>query len=445
MKYTVAIFLLPLIGFCQIESRLLDYMDRQSAINGFSGSVLVMKKDNVLLEKAFGHANQEWNVANTPDTKFVLASITKYFTAIAIMKLVEQGKLSVEDKLERFFPGYPKSDKVNIHMMLTHTAGLPLDFDELYVNSGGVSGDSALSAMMRKPYLFEPGSSRAYSNIGYYLLGQIIEKASGTTYAAFLKRTVFDPAGMTDSGVCNNDSIVNRKAEIYYKENGIYLKNPFIDWNLNVGHDGAYATARDLYRLDRALYGEAVLTKSSKKLMETAYTKKLPDGGFFDTYGYGIFVDPYYNHGHSLRTHSGGFIGVMTTFDRYPDDDVFVAVLSNNGSESHIVGYALSAIVFGLPVDLPYVHLAASEQPTKLERFAGEYGSVKIVLENGKLYLGETKAELVAESPTLFFRKDNPDRTFEFVSDKRGKTVAVLVGKGGVKEKKTKNKRVKRP
>lgn len=417
-------------------------MDKQVDVNDFSGTVLVMKKDSVLLKKAYGLANREFAVENAVGTKFVLASVTKYFTAIAIMQLVEQGKLSVDDKLSKFYPNYPKADQVSIHMLLTHTAGLPLDFDDLYMNSTVISKDSALQVLMRKPFLFEPGTSCKYSNIGYFLLGQIVEKVSGKKYPEFLKEHIFDKAGMRNSGVCNNDSVVKNKADIYYKEDGKYAKNPYLNWNLNVGHDGMYSTVEDLYKLDRALYTDAVLSSASRAKMETKYNAKYRDGGFFDSYGYGIFVDPYYNHNHSLRTHSGGFIGVMTTFDRYPDDDMFVVVLSNNGSESHIVSYALSAIVFGIPVDLPYVHKEIKADSKSWQSFAGDFSGTKIMFEKGKLYLNSIQIELVPESPTKFFQRENPDRTFEFVSDKKGRFNKLIVSKGGVKE--TKSRTVKK-
>ncbi|WP_290838155.1 serine hydrolase [Flavobacterium sp.] len=419
-------------------------MDKQFEINDFSGTVIVMKKDSVLLRKAYGLANREFEVKNSVETKFVLASVTKYFTAIAIMQLVEQQKLSVDDKLSKYFPAYPNGEKVTIHMLLTHTAGLPLDFDDLYMNSTTISKDSANVILMRKPYLFEPGTACKYSNVGYFLLGQIIEKASGKSYADFLKQHIFDKARMTGSGICNNDSIVRMKADIYYKENGKYAKNPYLNWNLNVGHDGAYSTVDDLYKLDRAMYGNSILSSESRAKMETKYNSRFPDGGFFDSYGYGIIIDPYYNHGHSLRTHSGGFIGVMTTFDRYPDDDLFIAVLSNNGSESHMVSYALSAIVFGIPVEMPYIHKAIEIAPTKLTAFAGEYQNVKIIASDDKLFLNTLDDEFVPESQTKFFRKGNPDRTFEFLMDRKGKVTSVLVGKGGVKEKKSRLTKLKR-
>lgn len=163
MKILFLIFL-PTLLFAQTKSydKIERYMDAQNNINKFSGTVIVMKNDSVILKKAYGYADLEWNVKNTVDTKFVLASISKHFTAIAIMQLVERKQLSLNDKLDKFFPNYPQGEKVTIHMLLTHTAGLPLDFEELYLESTIITKDSAIANIKKKPYLFIPGTNCKY-------------------------------------------------------------------------------------------------------------------------------------------------------------------------------------------------------------------------------------------------------------------------------------------
>ncbi|HEU0135948.1 MAG TPA: serine hydrolase [Flavobacterium sp.] len=411
-------------------------MDRQFEINRFGGTVLVMQNDAVILKKAYGYADMEWEVKNTVDTKFVLASITKYFTAIATMQLVESNKLALDDKLSKFWPSYPKGDKVTIHMLLTHTAGLALDFDDLYMNSTNITKDSAIAVFQKNPYLFEPGTNCKYSNIGYFLLSQIIEKASGETYESFLKKNIFDKAFMTNSGVSNNDSIISKKAKIYYRNGEGYAHNPFINWNLNTGLDGIYSTIDDLYKLHKAMLGETLLSNVSKTKMTTQYNKIYPDNGFFDSYGYGIFINPYYNHGHDLLTHSGGFIGTRTTYDSYPKDNIFIAVLSNNESESHMISYGLAGILFGADVELPYQHKVIDVDDQSLKKFAGKYENLTIIYDNKMLYANNLQTPLLPESKTKFFNKRNPDRTFEFLVDGRGKVQTLLLRKGGVAETK---------
>ncbi|MPT35618.1 MAG: class A beta-lactamase-related serine hydrolase, partial [Flavobacterium sp.] len=163
MKQLTFLFsiLLALPGYSQsdIPSRLAAYLQAQTDVNGFSGAVLVANKDTILLQQAYGLANYDWKIRNTPDTKFGLASVSKQFTAVAILQLVESGKLSLDSRLNTFFPGFPKGDTVTIHMLLAHTSGLDADFDELYLKSTQLSNDSVLAAIEKKPYLFSPGTA----------------------------------------------------------------------------------------------------------------------------------------------------------------------------------------------------------------------------------------------------------------------------------------------
>ena len=443
LNNTILILLLtlPLSVFCQNDAaqKIDYYMSKQAEINKFGGTVLVTKGDSVLFHKAYGFADMEWEIQNTVDTKFVLASISKYFTAIAVMQLVEKNQLSLDDQLNKFFPDFPKGDKVTVHMLLTHTAGLGLDFDELYMNSTAMSKDAALDEIQKKPYLFEPGTGLKYSNIGYFLLSQIVEKASGQTFENFLKHNIFDKIKMTSTGVCNNDSIISKKSKIYYRNGDGYAHNPYINWILNTGLDGIYSTTADLYKLHKAMMGEELLDNNSKKKMTTQYNKIYPDNGFLDSYGYGIFINPYYNFGHYLLTHSGGFIGTMTTYDSYPNDNIFIAVLSNNESESHMISYGIAGLLFGADVEVPYKHVATTVDAANLKKFAGQYGNINIIFSDDALYANNLQTPLLPESKTKFFNKMNHDRTFEFVVDGKKKVQAVVVRKGGVAETKTKN------
>jgi CubicO group peptidase (beta-lactamase class C family) len=446
MKF-VFLILFPSLLFAQKKSidKVEKYMDAQHNINKFSGTVLVMKNDTVLLKKAYGYADLEWKVNNTVDTKFVLASISKHFTAIAIMQLVESKQLSLDDKLNKFFPDYPQGEKVTIHMLLTHAAGLPEDMLELYLDSTIITKDSAIANIKNKPYLFNPGTNCKYSNVGYFLLSQIVEKVSNQTFEIFLKENIFYKANMSNSGVCNNDSIILKKAKVYYRNGTSYAHNPYINWNINTGLDGIYSTVDDLYKLQRAFHGEQLLSNLSKSIMTTQYNKIYPDIGFFASYSYGIIVNPYYNHNRFLLTHNGSFYGTMTTYDSYPEDNVFIAVLSNNESESNIISYGLAGIIFGKEVELPYKHKEVSASGFDLNRFVGIYENIlgkkeniNIISKDGKLYLNSIENELIPENNTKFFSKNNNDRTVEFIYNKKGKTKKLVYTKGGVQEIKNK-------
>lgn len=427
-KFTKNLILLlfPAIIFGQknISNNLAKYMQAQVEVNNFSGTVLITKNGSVLLKKAYGLADYEWNIKNTVDTKFQLASVTKQFTATAILQLVEKGKLSLNDRLSRFFPDYPKADSVTIHMLLSHSSGLALGFKELALST--ISADSAYSEIKKIPYEFTPGTNSAYSNIGYYLLAKIIEKVSGEKYAVFLTKNIFEKVGMNNTGVSNNDSIILKKAKIYCRTEKGFTHNPYINWEFNIGHDGVYSTVEDLALWDNALYGTTILSTEMKKLMFTSYNS--------ENWGYGFIINPFYNHGHQLIAHDGGFFGTMSSFNRFTDDKLFVTVLSNNESSSYIIAYGLSAIGLQKEVELPYKHIQTKIDATIYDKYVGKYDKIEILKIDGKLYYNSTEMELIPESKTKFFRADNNDRTVEFIQDKSGIYNSIILTKGGVKE-----------
>lgn len=424
------IFPALLFGQKKIETNLAKYMQAQVEVNNFSGTVLVTKNGSVLLKKAYGLADYEWDIKNTVATKFQLASVTKQFTAAAILLLVEKEKLSLKDHLSKFFPDYPKADSVSIHMLLSHTSGLDLGFKEIATST--ISSDAAYSEIKKIPYVFSPGTKSAYSNIGYYLLGKIIEKVSGEKYAVFLRKNIFEKVGMKNTGVSNNDSIVSKKAKIYYRTEKGFVHNPYINWEINLGHDGVYSTVEDLALWDKALYGTTILSTEMKQLMFTPYNS--------ENWGYGFIINPFYNHGHQLIAHDGGFFGTMTSFNRFTDDKIFVTVLSNNESFSYIISYGLSAIALQKEVELPYKHYQTKIDTTLYHQYVGKYGEIEILINNNKLYYNNAEMELLPESTTKFFRADNNDRTIEFIKDKSGVYNSIHLTKGGVKEVAIRNK-----
>lgn len=444
MRLILIFILFPTLVFGQKNTaiNLATYMQTQVDVNNFSGTVLVTRNNTVLLKKAYGLADYEWNISNTVDTKYSLASVSKQFTATAILQLVDKKQISLNDKLSRFFPNFPKGDSISIHLLLCHMSGLQMDYDELYLNKVAIKQEEvkshviqkdilnqhdALNYIEKKTLLFSPGTNTAYSNIGYYLLARIIEKVSNKSYADYLKTNIFDKCGMYNSGVITNDELIKKKARNYIRLEGKYLNNPYINWEFNIGHDGIYSTVEDLALWDKALYGTAILSADMKKLMFTSYNDQ--------NWGYGFMINPFYNHGHQLVAHDGGFFGAMTSLNRYTDDKIFITVLSNNQSLSHIIAYGLSAIVFKKDVELPYKHFQAQIDTSIFEKYVGKYGdNIEILKIDGKLYYNSVEIELIPESKTKFFRADNNDRTIEFIQDKLGAFSSIIITKGGVKE-----------
>ena len=434
---TLIVLLVFTFGYSQkdISTKLEQYMDAQFAINDFSGTVLVSKNDSVLFKKAYGFADYEWKVKNVIDSKFSLASVSKQFTAVAILQLAENKKLSLEDPLSKYFAGFPKGDKITLKMMLTHNSGLNMDFDELYLTKTDLDKDSVYTYLAKKPLLFEPGTSTAYSNIGYYLLARVIEKVSGQSYSAYLKQNVFDKAKMYNSGVSSNDAIVDKMTQRYYFDNDKLVKNPYINWNFNVGHDGVYSTVEDLDLWNKALFeSQTLLSEESKKKMFTSYNE--------ENFGFGVIINPFYNQNHQLIAHDGGFLGAMTSFNKFTDDKILITVLSNNQSKSYYIAYGLAGICFGKEVELPYKHIQLAIDPKIYDQYVGDYENIKILKKDNKLYYTDYNIELLPESETKFFRSDNHNTTLEFIKNKKGKITQIEIKKAGIKEVKNKIKGV---
>lgn len=422
------LIIFPIIIFGQksVSTNLEKYMQAQVDVNNFSGTVLVTRNGTVLLKKAYGLADYEWNIKNTVDTKFQLASVTKQFTATAILQLVDKKQISLDEKLNKFFPKFPKGDSITIHMLLCHMSGLQMDYDELYLNNAKLTQDSALHYIEQKKLLFSPGTNVSYSNIGYYLLSRIIEKVSNKSYSEYLKTNIFDKALMNNTGIITNNELIAKRAKNYISVENKYINNPFINWEFNIGHDGVYSTVEDLALWDKALYGTTILTTEMKKLIFTSYNN--------ENWGYGFIINPFYNHGHQLVAHDGGFFGAMTSLNRFTDDKIFVTVLSNNQSSSYIIAYGLSAIVFQKDVELPYKHYQSKTDITLFDKYIGKYGKIEILKIGEKLYYNNSETELLPESQTKFFRADNNERTIEFIQDKSGIYSSIILTKGGVKE-----------
>jgi CubicO group peptidase (beta-lactamase class C family) len=425
MKNMLLFLLIPAFTHAQknYPAQLDKYVQAQATIKGFSGSVLVMKKNEVLLKKGYGLADREWNISNTPDTKFRIGSITKQFTAACILQLVEQGQLSLDDRLSKFLPSFPKGDSVTIHMLLNHTSGIP-SYTDLPAFKNVVTQtlpmDSMIGFFRNAPYNFSPGTQFRYNNSGFFLLGYIIEKVSGVAYKDYLRKNVLDKLGMKNSGTDTYDSILPMRAKGYEKAKKLYKNAGYIslDWPYSAGI--MYSTLDDLYKWDRALYGNAVLSSASKQKMFTPSK---------NNYGYGIVIDSLERH--YRIAHSGGIPGFVTNISRYVNDDACVIVLSNDAFDAPMVSDGLAKILFDLPVEIPYEHKEIKLDPALLDRYVGTYKAfltVEVIKKDNKLYRhreGTPDIELKPESATVLYYDDDTDRRLEFEIDASGKVTKI--------------------
>ncbi len=327
----------------------------------FNGSVLVAENGKVIYKKGLGLANMEWNIPNTPETRFRLGSITKQFTAALILQLVEQGKIKLDGKITDYLPDYRKDtgEKVTVHQLLNHTSGIPSYtglpgfFNDVSRNPYTV--DDFVKKYASKDLEFEPGSKFSYNNSGYFLLGAIIEKVTGQTYEKVLREKILDPLGMKNTGYDHHGTILEKRASGYEKTGDSYVNAPYLDMSLPYSAGSLYSTVEDLYLWDQALYTERVLSTQSKDLM---YKPNLDD------YAYGWQIAKA-KLGTGTETvpsikHGGGINGFNTMIVRYPAQKNLVVLLDNT-SQGRTVGQlerALTNILYGQPYDMPKMPVA---------------------------------------------------------------------------------------
>jgi CubicO group peptidase (beta-lactamase class C family) len=317
------------------KEKLVESLFQRAMKPGYPGAaVLVSQNGKILFEKGYGLANRQENIPIIPSTTFRIGSITKQFIAAAILKLAEDGRLSISDKLSKFFPDFPRGDEVTVYHLLTHTSGIHSftsvpDFIEKV--TGAITQQEMIDNIKGYGYDFDPGKSFLYNNSGFYLLGCIIEKVTGMSYGAYLNKTFFKPLGMAHTGVYSKDVAFEREAIGYSYEN-IDVATA-LDWNMDFagGAGSLYSNVRDLYQWNEAVFSGKVL---SPKSLEAAFTPaRLSNGEVADAQGGG-----HYGFGWALGSlrgceeisHGGGLNGFASFLTRFPQDSFTVVVLSNS-------------------------------------------------------------------------------------------------------------------
>ena len=320
-----------------------SFMKKLAAVDAFSGVLMIAKDGRPIFKKAYGLANKAYNVPNRIDTKLNIASTTKMFTAVAVMQLVEKGKLSLTDTIARILPDYPNkqlAEKVTIHHLLSHSSGLGDYHGAGYICRKGILRTPRDYFPLLKDLApsFEPGEKMRYSNAGYVILGAIIEKVSGESYFDYVDRHIFKPAGMTATGFYDTDIDTPNLATGYtnFEDKG----HDYFEFHMGQRRNtslsngakgssqgGAFSTADDLLRFSSSLRSNKLV---SAKSVEVLTTKKF----FFRKYAAG---DIYYGYGFELETvdgkrvigHGGGDLGISSGVRWYPDNGYTIAILSN--------------------------------------------------------------------------------------------------------------------
>ena len=401
----------------------MDYMAVAAKDNAFMGTVLVAKDGKALFSNGYGFANAEHGVLNTVDTKFRLGSITKQFTALAILQLEEQGKLNVFDPMCDYVANCPDTWKpINIHQLLTHTSGI-VNFNRYLPNNMLPSPPAkTLEAIRDKPLRFPPGSKHEYSNSGYAALALVIEKASGDSYPAYMRKHVFQPAGMNDSGHDDHAPILKNRATGYAGSGAAMRHAPYHDMTIPIGAGDLYSTAQDLLLWDQILNTDTLLKAPARAKLFT------PEQ---NNYAYGWSVAKMFTR--PAHAHGGGIYGFSTNILRFPEDRLVTIVLSNNSSPAAgKIGKDLAAIFLG------EVRTAITLPPETLDRYTGKFAlaptAIMTVTREGNQivtqFTGQGKIEIYPESPTKFFvRVMDAQISFRFGAD--GKATGITLHQNG--------------
>jgi CubicO group peptidase (beta-lactamase class C family) len=398
---------------------------------------LVVRRGKVEFRAASGQANLELGVPLAPDMVFEIGSITKQFTAAAILMLAQEGKLALDDPISRWIPDYPQpAGAATIEHLLTHTSGVASYTDipgymETSVRND-VSVDELIAVFKDLPLEFEPGTRWKYSNSGYILLGAIVERAGGMPYAEFVQKRIFEPLGMTHSYYGSLDQIIPQRASGYDGERGAYRNAQYLSMTQPYAAGALMMTVEDLYRWNRALFAGEVVAPEMFAKMTTPYVLK---SGEATTYGYGLSIGDV--RGRRAIGHGGGIFGYVTDAQYLPDEDLFVAVFSNStGAEAgpNLVSRKLAALAIGDP--FPEFREVAVDSAV-LRRYVGVYrideGTQRfITLEDGKLYTqrsGSRRLQAIPASETHFFYRSSLSH-FEMVIE-NGAVAGMLMYQDG--------------
>src|SRR5262245_20852816 len=408
-RFVAAFLLLAGTGFTQsVDSARMDQV-AQTYVSAkqFMGSELVVRGSEVLLNMGYGSANLEWQLPNTPSTKFRLGSVTKQFTAASILLLEERGKLKVEDPVKKYMPDAPAAwDKMTIFHVLTHTAGIPnfTSFPDYPTSEPFATTPEKLVTRFRdKPLEFEPGARMNYSNSGYVLLGYLIERISGQSYEKFVQENIFTPLGMKDSGYDSNSAVIARRAAGYAPSPNGPVNAGFIHMSIPFAAGALYSTTEDLLRWEQGLFGGKLLSAASLQKMTTP---------FKNDYAFGLTVRT--EKGRKVISHGGGIEGFNTQLVYYPDDKLTIAVLGNlNGSAPDQIATQLAALAHGETVTLQTERKEITVDLKVLSRYGGVYQmgpgtNMFITLDNNQLISQMTNqgpVPIFAQSETVFFPK----------------------------------------
>jgi CubicO group peptidase (beta-lactamase class C family) len=438
---------LALIGAMIISIAFLDgvhaspvyqqWLEEAFPADGPGAAVIVVRDEETLFRSASGMADMELGVTLTPENVFRIGSISKQFTAAGILLLEEEGKLNVSDDINKYLPDYPtQGHTIRIEHLLSHTSGIfnytsiPGYFDGDAIRKD-VTTEELIDVFANLPMNFSPGDQYSYSNSGYVLLGAIIEKVSGKTYAEYIQTAIFDKLGLTNSYHGGPQIILNR-ANGYQGEAGHYSNAAYLSMTQPHGAGALLSTVDDLAKWSNALFEGELLSQASLKKMITDF--ELNDGEHAG-YGFGLAVGERF--GEREISHNGGIHGFSTSGIWLPEQKIYVAVLSNN-ADSGAPDFLATRMAFDTAgADYPKL-VAIDIDAAEFSQYLGVYQineneSRSVMIEDGRLYTQRTgggRLEIAAHAEDAFFYPGSFTHLV-FRRDRDGNVVAMDMFQGG--------------
>lgn len=399
-------------------------------------AVLVAQNGKILFEKCYGLADREHHMPVIPQTTFRIGSITKQFTASAILKLQEEGKLSVNDQLSKYVPDFPRGDEVTLRNLLTHTSGIK-DYigDDLSNQTNATTTEAIIETIKRDSYDFEPGAKWSYDNSGYLLLGYIVEKVSGRSYGDFLRENFFKPLGMTNTAVYRAQLSLPHEALGYSLDTNGFKRALNWDMSWAAGAGALYSTVEDLFRWNEGVFNGRVLDAASLKAVfapvKTSENQLNSDTG----YGFGWFI--YRHRGLREIWHGGGLPGFLSQLLRVPDEKFTVTVLANaRPGRTNAIPFVLAqqlVDIFLAEKLAPPPTVNTNVSPNSYDALTGRYdfgiqGIILTISRRGSRLFAQTtggpEGEIFPKSDTEFFSKLGGQITF--VKGSSGKVVNII-------------------
>jgi CubicO group peptidase (beta-lactamase class C family) len=428
------------------KERIVDWLFNRVIEPNYPGAaVLVARDGQIVYEKGYGYADIGHAVKVRPETAFRIGSVSKQFTAAAILKLQEDGKLSVQDKLSKFLPDFPRGDEVTLRHLLTHTSGIhsyTSDPNFMKTVTTEISPEELVDSIRDYEFDFDPGESQSYCNSGYFLLGYIVEKVSGKSLEEYLKETFFEPLGMENTGIHQRNLVIDHEATGYSFSSGKVEKATNWDMSWAGGAGALYSTVGDLYRWNEGLFNGKILSEESLEAAFTPATLNNGDvgkgaAGGSSGYGYGWAIGE--QRGLPQIAHGGGLHGFNSHLMRLPEEKLTVTVLANclptipELSPSGFARQIAEVYVFEEMDEQASFATDTTVDPSVYDDYVGRYdygsGMVLTVTRDGDRLLaqmtGQGQAEIFPRSQTQFFWKD-ADAQIEFVRDETGTVTGAI-------------------